>query len=113
MSSTVGDYLFAKLARVGVRRVFGYRRGLLRRNLELLPTLTNIGCLFIGSIQRNNLAYDDINHMTSTPDVGQIGAFVVSSQPDDLTACYAQGMQYFPNGPVVYIVEHSSAQFDT
>jgi hypothetical protein len=50
--------------------------------------------------------------MTSTPGYYDIGAFVVSSQPEELHQCHHYGSYHFPSGRVVYIVEHSSAQFN-
>ncbi|KAF2475589.1 uncharacterized protein BDR25DRAFT_310938 [Lindgomyces ingoldianus] len=95
MASAVGDYLFSKLAEAGVKRVLGYSRG----------------SIFIGSVQRNGLDYEDLNHMHSNPGPSEIGAFVVSAEEGELTACCNQGTNYFSYRPVVYVVEHASAQF--
>ncbi|KAF2792522.1 hypothetical protein K505DRAFT_418407 [Melanomma pulvis-pyrius CBS 109.77] len=95
MTSTVGDYLFAKLAEHGVRRVLGPRGG----------------TLFIGSIQRNNLQYSDITLPSRNSNCYEVGAFVISSQAEDLSESYNGGSLIFPWAPVVYVVEHGSAQF--
>ncbi|KAF2119647.1 hypothetical protein BDV96DRAFT_642664 [Lophiotrema nucula] len=96
MSYTVGDFLFFRLAEIGVQQVLGNRRA----------------SLFIGSCQRNNIDYRDFNHLTSTPNSGNTGTFIVSRAPEDLHACYNRGNLFFPHGSVLYIVEHSSAQFE-
>ncbi|KAF2871693.1 hypothetical protein BDV95DRAFT_607110 [Massariosphaeria phaeospora] len=92
MTSTVGDYLFSRLAEIGVRRVLGHNRN----------------TLFIGSIQRNRLDYSNTNGEFYSE---AVGAFVVSSQAEDLDACYAAGTRLFPWRPVVFVVEHASAQY--
>jgi hypothetical protein len=111
MSYTVGDHLFARIAQSGVRRVLGQQGG----KYPLFPILELIlippGSLFIGSIQRNNLCYEDVNYPTRNSYSGEIGAFVVSSLPDDLANCYYRGSLMFPSGAAVYVVEHGSAQF--
>lgn len=67
--------------------------------------------MFLGSVQRNYLRYDDLNHSVPSPERTDIGAFVVS-RPEELSYCYDQRSFYFPYGPIVYVVEHSSAQFN-
>ncbi|KAF2655441.1 hypothetical protein K491DRAFT_428094 [Lophiostoma macrostomum CBS 122681] len=96
MSSTVGDYLFSQLAEMGVRRVLG----------------RHSGTHFLGSIQRNCLRYESLDHMSSTPDYSEIGVFVITPQSGELHHCHHYGSHYFPYRRVVYIVEHSSAQFN-
>ncbi|KAF2737489.1 hypothetical protein EJ04DRAFT_550633 [Polyplosphaeria fusca] len=93
MTSTVGDFLFQKLSEKGVTRLLG----------------SGHASVFMGSIQRNHLAYADLQHSISRPRSGEVGAFVCHE--DSISAYISQGRYYFPSGPAVYIVEQSSAQF--
>lgn len=95
MTSTVGDYLFWRLASSGATRVIGH----------------NQNSVFLGSIQRNNLQYLNPNHHTIVPYVGEVGVFVASSQVGDIYACYQEMRQWFPQSPVVFVMELDSAQF--
>ncbi|KAF2264994.1 hypothetical protein CC78DRAFT_600972 [Lojkania enalia] len=94
--TTVGDYIFSKLAGIGGRRVLGYGRV----------------SVFTSSIERNHLLYHDLSYIASTRSLEEIGAFIVSSPPN-LSACYHQGSFYFPSGALLYIEEIQTAQFQS
>ncbi|KAF1972749.1 hypothetical protein BU23DRAFT_643516 [Bimuria novae-zelandiae CBS 107.79] len=93
MSTTIGDYLFWKLATTGAHQVLGR------------------GTLFIGSIQRNRLSHVDITRSNVTLTSTEVGVFVVSSDTSDLAACFEAGRQYLPGRPVVFVQELNSNEF--
>ena len=112
MSSPIGDYLFWKLATIGAHQVLGHgQRDKTPGKLVVSSSDLTPGTIFIGSIQRNRLAHVDITRSRPILSSTEVGAFVVSSDPTDLAACFEMGRQYFPSRPVILIQELSNAEF--
>ncbi|CAI6342506.1 unnamed protein product [Periconia digitata] len=90
MSVTVGDFLFQRLAAVGVQRVH----------------TRSSSTIFLGSIQRSNL---DFSGQPSLISPTETLCFLASSS--DLLACYSDAVRFLGSRPIVIIHELDSAQF--
>ncbi|KAF2439659.1 hypothetical protein P171DRAFT_490351 [Karstenula rhodostoma CBS 690.94] len=110
MSSTIGDYLFWRLATLGARQVLGCTSSS-NPFPDGIPILQfPAGTLFIGSVQRNRLTHVDITRYQAIPTRTEIDVFVVSPDAANLAACVTIGWQYYPGRPVVFIQELQHAE---
>jgi hypothetical protein len=111
MSSTIGDYLFWKLATLGARQVLSCTpcKNPTPNTVSVSPF--HAGTLFIGSIQRNRLTHVDTTRYEAITFSTEVGVFAVAPNAADLTACFAAGRYYFPGRPIVFIQELHAAEF--